>query len=40
MTPAAMLTRKCRDCCAELDRRHVWRCADCIARRIERWGRR
>jgi hypothetical protein len=40
MTPAATLTRKCRDCGAELDRRHTWRCAACLARRIERGGAR
>jgi len=36
----ANVARRCRDCGAELDRRHVWRCAECIARRIEHGGRR
>lgn len=40
MTPAAMLTRKCRDCGAELESRRRWLCAACIRRRIERGGAR
>lgn len=36
----ANVARRCRDCGAELDRRHVWRCAACLARRIERGGAR
>lgn len=39
MTPATALDRRCRDCRQPLDGRHTWRCAACVAARIERTRR-